>query len=120
MSDEADDAIDITDVTKTQAWTTAPETIGLALGDETEDWCFEFHDAQDVTWFAGPNPVDVCVTYVRSDIVAELRAANARLAAECDRKQEWIDAVMGQEFWYWEASDESINVIERPQPPAKE
>jgi len=25
-----------------------------------------------------------------------LRAANARLQAECDRKQEWIDAVMGE------------------------
>jgi len=42
-----------------------------------------------------------------------LRAANARLQA-------WHDAVMGQEFWYWEAADESFNVIERPQPLAKE
>ena len=88
MSDEADDAV-FTDVTKTPAWTTAPETIGLALGDETEDWLFEFSDAADVTWFSGPNPVDICVTYVRSDIVADLRA---RLSAAESRLREYEDA----------------------------
>lgn len=44
-----------------------------------------------------------------------LRAANARLAAECGRKQEWIDAVMGQPSF-----TSKYTYIRRPQPLAKE
>ena len=32
-----------------------------------------------------------------SNAIRMLTEANARLQAECDRKQEWIDAVMGQD-----------------------
>lgn len=44
-----------------------------------------------------------------------LRTANARLQAECDRKQEWIDAVMGQPSF-----TNKYTYIRRPQPLAKE
>lgn len=81
---------------------------------------------------------DLAIT-VREEI-DRLRAANARLAAECGRKQEWIDAVMAQGCVYtsqrgidWmsgnafrttevgaQTSTRTIALIIRPQPLAKE
>ncbi len=87
MSDnENDDAIDMTHyVTETSpAVSSAPKRIGLALGDEHEDWLYDFHDAQDVTWFScdGADPVSVCVHYVRADLYESLAAQLASLEAE--------------------------------------
>jgi hypothetical protein len=74
MSDnEADDMVDMTTVDKTTTplYQSAPRAIGLAIGDEAEDWMSEFHDCDEVTWFSGGEPVDVCVHYIRSDIYDE-------------------------------------------------
>lgn len=71
LDNESDDVIDVTKPETTPLFQTSPERIGLAIGDEPEDWCGDFHDAVDVTWFEGDAaqaPVSVCIQYVREDL----------------------------------------------------
>jgi hypothetical protein len=90
VSDESEDMIDIdaADKTTLPLYKSAPERIGLAIGDESEDWLYEFDDTQEVTWFSGVDPVSVCIPYVRADRLDEIakRAAD-QLIAMADEKQ---------------------------------
>lgn len=61
----------------TPLFLSSPERIGLAIGDEMDDWNYQFDDCDEgqITWYTGSNePLTVCIEYVRSDIVEKLRA----------------------------------------------
>lgn len=88
MSDnESDGLIDIADLDPRimPMFKTSPERIGLAIGDELEDWNSEFHDCDEVTWYSGEPPVQVSIGYVRADLYesmqSQLAAANERADA---------------------------------------
>lgn len=97
MSDnESDGLIDIADLDPRimPMFKTSPERIGLAIGDELEDWNSEFHDCDEVTWYSGEPPVQVSIGYVRADLYesmqSQLAAANERadaMTAERDNYQ---------------------------------
>lgn len=72
---------------QTALYKTSPERIGLAIGDELEDWDSEFSDSVGdcVTWFAGEDPpVQVSIGYVRADLYDRLRAELAKVREQPD------------------------------------
>lgn len=98
--DEERDLIDMAsaDLRTMPLYQTAPERIGLAIGDELEDWNSEFGDCESgVTWYAEAwgEPVSVTIGYVREDLYDTLRAqlseAQARLAAYKEAVEAAVD-----------------------------
>lgn len=103
----SDDTIDVTDTKTTPLFLSSPERIGLAIGDELEDWCFEFADAHDaVTWYseAEGEPVSVCIPYVRADLYESLQAQLAAANVRADGLQKIVDAARAQKpaAWQWQ------------------
>lgn len=112
---DSDGLIDIADLDPRimPMFKTSPERIGLAIGDELEDWNSEFHDCDEVTWYSGEPPVQVSIGYVRADLYeslqSQLAAANERADAaqsqlpvnmadctityhQCDKGHGWLSA----------------------------
>ena len=60
----------------TPLYTSSPERIWLAIGDEFPGiWQLEFNTYADVTWYAGEPPVTVSIGYVRADLYDALQSA---------------------------------------------
>ena len=91
--EEERDLIDAADLDPrtTPMFQTAPERIGLAIGDELEDWMSEFDDCDEVSWYSGEPPVQVSIGYVRADLYDELVESLRDLLAEYDAEidSEW-------------------------------
>ena len=100
---ESSDTIDVTNPETTPLFRSSPERIGLAIGDELEDWMYEFYDANDaVTWYseAEGDPVSVCIHYVRADLYESLQSQLAAANERADGLQRIVDAAMAQKPVY--------------------
>lgn len=58
----------------TPLFKSSPERIGLAFGDEEENWEYEFGYHEDVSWYSGHPTVSVTIEYVRADLYENLKA----------------------------------------------